>query len=651
VSRRLLAVLAAVAMILVMVVPAGAAPKDKAEKNPTVDAVASTTDGAVTTASDGAIDKIHPNLLRDIRTAGVGKSLQFAARITAGTDLSAYSEAWFARPFTDPLGSTVASGVATPNGLLKMAADPGVIKLQRPESLVERPRPNDPDVDALNASLSPAIRSGEASPGPAPEGWYSTGDALHGSQAAWAKGYTGAGVRYMSNDSGADYCHADLQWTWAYIDDPGSPYHGLPQMFDSISSYHTAFDYYLGFTDIADGFADYADTSATTPGDFSYAPLGAAMAHDYTVSGTSLSGTYHYGSHVDKALADVADILSGAFGDGTAVQGERAAVLVVDENVAGVYDTVYVDLNFDYDFGNDTPARLGGFSGEETACWDYDLDGLNDVSGGLVYYISDGVSGVPTQDWFWGISPAFYGPGDLVAFHVNDFLAGGGTHGMGTTSVAVGQGRTAGSLNVGPGGYDVAGFQGLVVGPGKDVASTQNGDQYLTPWIEDAYLFAGLGYDGFSGTGDDIQIVSNSWGFSGTDNDGFDFESRLIDSINRSLAPTTALLFSTGNGAAGYGTSAPPSPASGISIGASTEYGSIGLFEAIESADQVVGGDVISWSNRGPGARAVTGVDVVATGAFGTGDLPSTPSCGAPSPPRASAAPPCRPPWPQATWR
>lgn len=125
-----------------------------------------------------------------------------------------------------------------------------------------------------------------------------------------------------------------------------------------------------------------------------------------------------------------------------------------------------------------------------------------------------------------------------------------------------------------------------------------------------------------AGTPDDTQIISNSWGNSATDNDGWDDDSRLIDLFNRDLNPTTVQLFSTGNGAAGYGTSSPPSPSSSISVGASTLYDSIGIFEPIASEDQIIGGDPMSWSNRGPGAvPGWTGVDIVATGAWGAGDL------------------------------
>ena len=37
--------------------------------------------------------------------------------------------------------------------------------------------------------------------------------------------------------------------------------------------------------------------------------------------------------------------------------GERPAVLVTDPNTAGVYDTVYVDLDDDYDFSTRSPSR------------------------------------------------------------------------------------------------------------------------------------------------------------------------------------------------------------------------------------------------------------------------------------------------------
>ncbi len=597
----------------------------------------------VTTDSDEAADKIHPDLAEALETAAPTKPLDFVARVVVGTDLSEYADRWFTRPFADPMGSTVAVGVARPAGIEKIAELPTVISVQLPESIVDPPAPPDPDVEgALRDSVTASVAEADAEPAPEPLGWYHTGTAIHRSSEAWDLGYTGEGVRYMSNDSGADYCHPDLEGTWQYVTDEDSPYYGLPQMFDGYSSYLAARDLQLGEDNIAAGGTDYADTSFVVTrggppppvgpvGRFQaeFQPIGAAQAHAYTLPVTSQSGEYHLGSHPDKVPASVADVLSAAFGDGTAVVGERAAVLVTDENEAGVYDTVYADLNFDFEFSAEERASLTrDFSYQETTCLDYTGDGLNDISGGLVYWVADGVNPVPTHDWYWGVQGAAletwnesYGAGDLVAFHVMDFLEGGGDHGMGTTSVANGQGVVTGSTAF-PDGPPQAEGQGLVVGPGRDMRSTQNGNFYINPFIEDGFVFSSLGYDGISGTGDDVQIQSNSWGSSDVDNDGWDYESRLLDSIARAFGPNTAQLFSTGNGAAGYGTASPPSPPSGIGVGASTLFDTVGTFESVASADQVVGGDVMSWSNRGPGALNVSGVDIMATGAFGTGSEP-----------------------------
>lgn len=578
--------------------------------------------GEIRTGADTAWNKIHEDLAAELEEAPANSDIWFVGHARTGVNLDAYTNRWYARP---DVGTGIVGiiGYATPAEVVKIASDTSVYQLQLPKTIVDLPKPADADVPGiLNANLDPQINM-QPGPGPAPEGWYHTGQAVHGSQQAWDKGYTGQGVVYMSNDSGADYCHPDLIGTWAYVDDNASPYYGLPMMFDSYSMLLLANDLQFGTNFFGTGQTDYADTRATASGSsFSYTPIGANSSHTYQTTGTSLSGTYHYGSHPDNTLAANAAILSGAFGSGSAVAGERAAILVVDENTPGVYDTVYVDINYNFDFSDDTPARLPrDFGYQEAACLDYNNDGLNDVSGGLVYYVADGANPIPAMDWLWG--SVTFGPGELVAFHVMDsFGSPGGNHGMGTTSVATGQGVVSGSTIAGPNGPPQANGQGLVVGPGRDMKSTQNGDFYASAFVEDASLFGTLGYDGAPVSGDEVQIISNSWGSSGTDNDGWDEQSQLIDAINRQLGPYTTQLFSTGNGAAGYGTTSPPSPSSGISVGASTLYGSIGQFEAIASQDQIVAGDAMSWSNRGPGAvPGQTGVDVLATGAFGTGDV------------------------------
>ena len=71
--------------------------------------------------------------------------------------------------------------------------------------------------------------------------------------------------------------------------------------------------------------------------------------------------------------------------------GERPAILVTDPNTAGVYDTVYVDLDDDYQFGDEKPVTK-----ESPASYrDMNGDGYNDLSGGLLYFISDGETVLP----------------------------------------------------------------------------------------------------------------------------------------------------------------------------------------------------------------------------------------------------------------
>ena len=93
-----------------------------------------------------------------------------------------------------------------------------------------------------------------------------------------------------------------------------------------------------------------------------------------------MSGVYHIGEHPDSKL------VSRAGGD--------VPVLVVDSTISGVYDTVYVDLDRDGNFSDEIPMTKGN----ETAGLDLNGDGLWDRSAGLIWWISDGVHGVPYGD-------------------------------------------------------------------------------------------------------------------------------------------------------------------------------------------------------------------------------------------------------------
>lgn len=561
-----------------------------------------------TAAGEDSRAKIHPDLLQDIEQAtstggpsvsnAMPRTFDFVARVRDGVDLSDYTGKWFTRPFIDASGMTVAVGTATASSLFKIAALPDVAAIQRPESLI-RPLGEPVTEPAQGPVLNDAFT---------PSGRYDALD-IHHSQAAWQAGYTGAGVSILINDSGADYCHPDLQGTWATVQDPSSAYFGLPVMFDSYSAFLAAQDYRLGTRNIANGLADYADTSTVVTGPAaSFRPLGAPVARTYTLPGTSRSGVYHIGSHPDRGLANRAPELSQQYGDGSAELGERAAVLVVDETTDGVYDTVYVDLNYNYTFADDTPARLDrSFQNRETACYDANGDGLNDVSGGLVYFIADGQTPLPTVGAYWGIPGSAYGNGNLVAFHVLDTTEPGGSHGMSCTVAAVGRGVLG------------------AAGPGKDAKTVQNGNVYLSPFVEDAIVFAGRGYNNTTRElvyNDDIPIVSNSWGVSTYENVSLDAFSRRLALAQEAYAPRTAVLFAAGNGGPGYSTLVSPRPATAISVGASTLFGEDSIFAPVGSAAQTNGGDVVSWSARGPALTGGAGVDIIATGTDGASAVP-----------------------------
>ena len=116
-----------------------------------------------------------------------------------------------------------------------------------------------------------------------------------------------------------------------------------------------------------------------------------------------------------------------------------------------------------------------------------------------------------------------------------------------------------------------------------------------------------------------VNVDSNSYGTSTTDNDGMDAASIEADSLFNGFGNALTPLFSTGNGAPGFGTATAPAPTSGINVGASTNFGSSG-WDSIANYSQVTDNDVIEWSNRGPGANGRNGVDVVADGSYAPGD-------------------------------
>lgn len=618
---------------------------------------------------DAALAKLHP-LIRDSAKTAPGSAIMVHIYAMADANVNSIVPDAIRRSYVMPNGMTIFSGTVTARALPKLASLEGVIGVEPMQGAYE------PDIDPelttkadadpspeLAAMMTAAFQSGDRvlnaepqAPDVQPNGW---ADVLntHNTELAWDKGYTGAGVKVMVNDSSVDFAHPDLFGTWAMVDDPSSPYAGWPMMFDAFSMFLMARDLILGEANIANGQAYYSDTSAVvTAANPSYQPVDMDEMQRYTLTGTSQSGEYHIGTHPDRSLAQWYFIATGNEPAGEDDPGRRPAILLVDEQQAGVYDTVYVDLNFNNDFSDDPTMTKEN----PVACLDLwgDLggvgnptdpsgplpppDGFCDVSAGLVYFIADGTNPVPGFDWFWGIGVAGNGTADegeplngsLVAFTVQDYVRSPfGNHGMLVSSGMVAQGNIDGDsfdhvLGIeefaGVGGvrpdYKPEDSGGMVFGAGRDAKLVSAGDFSMIGGV-DAFVLGMLGYDGIPGTGDDVQIINNSWGQPSGLDDGWDVFSRTLDLLNRGVNPQFLIVFSAGNGGPGYGTVTPPSPMTGITVGASTQYGSTG-WDSASGADQITYGDAAAFTARGPGARGDNAIDIMGSGSRASGAVP-----------------------------
>ena len=653
--------------------------------------------------AEQALEKIHPELRATAEKAAAavpGKSLQAAVaaepllvqvmmNVPAKTnkdftpDLSKYmvDGKLFERPaiLIGDVKFKVAYGYVKPTNLLKIASEKvvtAVMPVSLEETMLPDVRPADDttkaapkltpeelarikaNADKLRLGAKPwseAKAFGDGRERMAPTDWHeATLAGPHGAAQAWERGYDGTGVTVAINDDGVDFGHPDLMGTQKiYINpyDPSDPYNGWPMAFSPISTLLYFLDSAFGSTMIAEGFpsAGVIDTSAL-PRPFPCEPdVPGTLCFNYTrldygwwdssvttfkiSADMSKSGRIHAGTHPDADLVYV--------------WGETVAVLVTDPNEAGVYDTVYVDLDNDYDFRNEkpltradvsSPATLAATYNNMVAYRDFNEDGLADVSGGALYFIGDGETCLPASDWMYDcdeLAPGFMVPGngDIVAFTGANFGSGDGySHGTQCASNVAGQGVINGlvwqfnDLPPYPGVPEAAVYG---MAPGAKIVDVSNIYYNFESSVLDAYLFAAFGYNGiplipnapppFSNDWDAIQITSNSYGSSDVTNDGWDFPSQMQSSIMRYLMPTTQSADSTGNGAPGYGTTSPPSADVGISVGASTQMGSTG-WDSLGTTDQIMQNDVSNWSNRGPGATGTAGVDVVADGAYAAGD-------------------------------
>jgi hypothetical protein len=325
--------------------------------------------------------------------------------------------------------------------------------------------------------------------------------------------------------------------------------------------------------------------------------------------------------------------------------------LVVDSKTAGVYDTVYIDFNSaprlsellvsqslpgsglaDWNFYDDSPHHLG--DGTEVLSASIGGSGAPDISAGLF--------GARVLDVFGAITGATnrlnFDLGALNGTLLSPMDPNGNYYGVMYDSAGHGSQTAANVASSGSTPYDIYGNGTLYSLPGTaphakiiPVKALWIGDVlYGWMWTSGFDYSSSLGQWVYSGA-HKADIVSNSWGTSTwplfQSGLGYDVVSLLEDALSiphsfSSNYPGTIFVQAMGNGGPGYGTVTSPASASfSIGVGASTswhvasQFSSTGLI--YYGGPSSYSGDVISWSDRGPGLTGETKPDVVNIGAFG----------------------------------
>ena len=435
----------------------------------------------------------------------------------------------------------------------KLSSVPGVISILDAQN---NPQPYD-TIPFEKPDFEPeTVRSGE----------------IHGANDAWNRGYTGEGMVVAVADSGVDFAHPDLDGTQARVNDIRSNWSGWPMMFDHNSMY----SYLVNGQSYPQSNTWYADTSTL---DYDNNSDGLLDISGYNISNisVSLSGIYHLGEHPDPTLRSKV--------------GTDVPIIIIDEDVSGVYETAYVDMDVDGIFTGEKAIRPGS----ETTGRDTDGDGLWDISGGLVYWISDGIHGVPYGETYsirHGYQNRISGPGNLTLFMLDS-----GNHGTLCASAITAQGVVD---------------DGRVLGMAPNATIASIGNHYSGGNSLDAWRWIAEGNDGKSDTKyDQADIGSFSFGYSSIDESGADGYSLYLDWLTRVYNNESSYSVAIGNGGHGFGTTKVPGAAHGVF--------SVGAFSS-RSSDSW--GQSAPWSNRGPNVVGRMDPDIVAVGWSATGDQP-----------------------------
>lgn len=356
-------------------------------------------------------------------------------------------------------------------------------------------------------------------------------------------------------------------------------------------------------------------------------PFGSAFPEDMDITGiqASRSGTYHFGVLGEWHYVPPLLYL------------DMFPVVVVDTTTSGVYDTVYIDLSFnwfllgfsaraDFSFSDERPLKP---TGDVVASRDMDGDGYPDISAGSLAHYLD----------IWQLSPSVADrgrvlkpvdpAGDYIAM-VYDWF------GHGTQVASGAAGRETGHGFAGPGIAKGARIMGIPVFYWFDIVAAwfwAAGFDLVAPSPDPGgevlpSLIASYGEWRYTGN-HRADVISNSWGSSESLRYArffgwpwYDLLTVLEDLLASPgyadpAYPGSVMVHAAGNGAAGYGTVTEPGWSNlAITAGASTSmnwtrfptpgFGTAGGYH----------GDVMSWSARGPTPLGAPKPDVVHVGAF-----------------------------------